>query len=218
MTQKVAQVKDLESNFEAIQQGLAMRLLRKYRRNVDLVFPLGTRRRQGYTLALKGTRIVLSEGWRSFFRRAKNRITGKLVRSRQVDTLPHLDTSGSAVKMAGKLSFPKPSIKPDVSIIIPVYNKWQYTINCLKSISDNTKGDYEVIVVDDCSSDQTAKQLSKVNNLCLIKNDKNLGFIGSCNRGAKESRGKYILFLNNDTMVTDNWLPPLVKVIEKEKM
>lgn len=111
--------------------------------------------------------------------------------------------------------FPVPSKKPEVSIVVPAYNNWKYTLNCLKSIAKNTDGGYEVVVVDDASNDETAEVLSEVKNLHLVTNKQNAGFLESCNRGARASKGKYILFLNNDTMVTKGWLPPLLELIKR---
>lgn len=106
----------------------------------------------------------------------------------------------------------------EVSIIIPVHNKFQYTINCLRSISERTQGLFEVIIVDDASDDETVSQLHNIKNLSIIVNNENLGFVESCNKGAKSSKGKYLLFLNNDTIVTENWLPPLLDLIKKENI
>jgi O-antigen biosynthesis protein len=117
-----------------------------------------------------------------------------------------------------KLQFTAFSNKPDVSIVIPVYNKVEYTINCLDSITKNTSGEYEVIVVDDCSSDDTSRILPKIKNLRFVRNKINSGFIDSCNHGAEISRGKHILFLNNDTLVTRNWLPSLLNVMTRENV
>ena len=100
----------------------------------------------------------------------------------------------------------------DVSIIIPVYNHCMDTFACLDSIARHagpTK--FEVIVVDDCSSDMTPEMLARVRGLVSIRNDENQGFIGSCNRGAAAARGKYLLFLNNDTEVTPGWVEALVQ-------
>src|SRR5207244_13409525 len=69
---------------------------------------------------------------------------------------------------------------------------------------------YAVIVVDDASTDKTEEVLADASNLIYIRNEKNLGFVQSCNRGAEGAKGKFLLFLNNDTQVTENWLRPLV--------
>jgi len=187
-----------------------------YQKVVKKLLPSGTRRRYYYDLGLAGFRVILNEGWRSLFRKVKFWFqVRKTAPQRQRPSLPKLQASTSR-NDARKLKFPDPSLEPELSIIIPVYNQWLYTVNCLKSILENTNADYEVIVVDDASSDETAEILSEVDNLRLIKNEQNKGFVESCNRGAQESKGKYILFLNNDTMVTENWLPPLLDTIKRD--
>ena len=106
--------------------------------------------------------------------------------------------------------------KPEVSIIIPVYNQFKYTYNCLKSILYYTKNvTYEVIVADDCSTDDT-KELEKViKGIQVIHNKNNLKFLLNCNNAAKCARGKYIVFLNNDTQVQPDWLSPLRDIMVK---
>jgi len=86
----------------------------------------------------------------------------------------------------------------------------------LKSISKNTASHYEVIVVNDASQDETGTILSKFKNLCLINNKENRGFIESRNLGAKVARGDFVLFLKNGTIVTKDWLTPLLEVIRRE--
>jgi GT2 family glycosyltransferase/glycosyltransferase involved in cell wall biosynthesis len=106
---------------------------------------------------------------------------------------------------------------PKVSIVIPVYNKWIYTAACLRSLLE-VKGKYsfEVIVVDDQSSDETADQLAQIEGLTHLRNKENLGFVGSCNRGASHARGEYLVLLNNDTQVLEGWLDELIDTFERE--
>lgn len=104
---------------------------------------------------------------------------------------------------------------PMVSIIIPVYNQFVYTYNCLKSILHNTeKIPYEIILADDCSDDSVAKMEEVVQGIRILHNDENLLFLRNCNQAAKLAKGKYIVFLNNDTQVQLNWLYPLVHILE----
>jgi GT2 family glycosyltransferase/glycosyltransferase involved in cell wall biosynthesis len=106
---------------------------------------------------------------------------------------------------------------PLVSIIIPVYNKWVYTAACLRSLLEvQGKYSYEVIVVDDQSSDETAEKLASIDGLINLRNEKNLGFVGSCNRGARHARGEFMVLLNNDTQVLDGWLDELIDTFERE--
>jgi GT2 family glycosyltransferase len=100
----------------------------------------------------------------------------------------------------------------DVSIVIPVFNHLRETIACLESIKASRPGPaYEVIVIDDGSTDGTERTLGRIEGLHYVRNTHNLGFIASCNRGAAVARGEYLLFLNNDTTVTDGWLDALVE-------
>ena len=106
---------------------------------------------------------------------------------------------------------------PLVSIIIPVFNKLELTHQCLKAILKNTKyGNYEVIFVDNGSTDDTRNYLSKIKapNVRSVFNDENLGYVGGCNSGAAVAKGDYLLFLNNDTEVQPNWLLNMVRLAE----
>lgn len=106
---------------------------------------------------------------------------------------------------------------PRVSVIIPVHGKVTYTLACLRSIARHgAAASFEVIVVDDGSPDDTQAALAAASGLRLLKNETNLGFIGSCNAGAKIARGEYLLFLNNDTQVTQGWLDHLLQCFNEE--
>lgn len=109
------------------------------------------------------------------------------------------------------------SAQPRVSIVIPVYNKIEYTVACLRSLAEHAGTiAFEVIVVDDCSADTTPTQLAQIEGIRALRNERNLGFIGSCNAGAATALGEYVLFLNNDTVVTRGWLEALVACFDEE--
>lgn len=114
-----------------------------------------------------------------------------------------------------KLQFPVQE-KPQVSIVIPVYNQFGYTYNCLKSILEHS-GDvsYEVIVADDCSTDQVKELEKVVSGITVLHNKENLKFLLNCNHAAEYAKGEYILFLNNDTQVQPDWLKPMVELLEE---
>jgi GT2 family glycosyltransferase len=107
---------------------------------------------------------------------------------------------------------------PLVTIIIPAYNGWKMNYACIKSIIDCTQNvAYEVILADDYSTDGTKNITERIKNLVHIRNEKNVGFLGNCNGAAKKAKGDLILFLNNDTEVTDHWLSSLVTLISSDE-
>ncbi len=105
---------------------------------------------------------------------------------------------------------------PVVSIIIPMYNQVEYTYNCICSISSNCSFDsYEVIVADDNSTESITSLRENFENLVVIRNEVNLGFLKNCNNAASKAKGKYLVFLNNDTQVQKNWLEELLACFDE---
>jgi GT2 family glycosyltransferase/protein-L-isoaspartate O-methyltransferase len=106
--------------------------------------------------------------------------------------------------------------RPPVSIVIPVWNKVEYTRRCLEKIIENTPPElYEVVIVDNASTDATPELLASLEgDTQVVRNEKNEGFVVACNQGAAVARGKYLLFLNNDTAPQPGWLEALVATAE----
>lgn len=143
-------------------------------------------------------------------------VKGTLERARGGDAPPVLDLpkpqppgDGTAPDNA-VLALPRAEA-PRASIVIPVYNKWHYTEACLRSLAKETqRSGFEVIVVDDGSSDETWERLQRIEGIVAHRNAENLGFVGSCNAGAAIAGGEYLVFLNNDTQVSPHWLDTLL--------
>lgn len=105
-----------------------------------------------------------------------------------------------------------------VSIIILQYNNPYLIDHCLKSIYKTKYKNYEIIVIDNNSKDNSVQFLKKHhNNIKLIESKTNLGYTGGNNLGLKHANGDYIVFLNNDTTVHPDWLTHLTKETEKHK-
>ncbi len=114
--------------------------------------------------------------------------------------------------LVARLQFVAPE-EPLVSVIVPAFNQIEYTVRCLASLHQHPpEVSYELIVVDDASSDATERLLSHMPGLRYLRNPENLGFLRTANRGATQARGHYLLFLNNDTQVLPGWLDRLVEV------
>ena len=78
----------------------------------------------------------------------------------------------------------------EVSIVIPVFNQFRFTQACLASLQKHQGTErFEVIIVDDCSTDATAEAVPRMPGVIYLRNETNSGFIASCNRGAETARG-----------------------------
>lgn len=103
--------------------------------------------------------------------------------------------------------------QPLLSIIILSWNTASTTLKCVKSILSNLTGlNYEIILVDNASSDDTIKVISKLKSplVNIIENKVNLGFSRGNNIGAKQARGEYLFFLNSDMLFLDNSLTKML--------
>lgn len=154
------------------------------------------------------------EGWKPALKKTKRKII-KILTGKSSSEFEE------QVIESAKLAEPRPleiasSDDPLVSIIIPAYNQFAYTFNCLESLSVNLSSDlaYEIIIVNDASTDDTLEQLATlVKGIKVLTNAENSGFIRSCNYGASQAKGQYLYFLNNDTRILENCLESLLKLI-----
>lgn len=105
----------------------------------------------------------------------------------------------------------------DISIIIINYNNCDVTMNCIESILKFTKNiNYEIIVVDNNSTECSLENLRTLgDNISFIINNENFGFAKANNQGAKIAKGKFLLFLNNDTLFIDNVLEKIFNIPPK---
>lgn len=110
----------------------------------------------------------------------------------------------------------------DVSIIIPMYKSKEVIKNQINAWDFTKDGlTKEVIYVDDCCPEQSAivvmnewSRKSQVPNIQIIKHETNGGFSSTCNAGAKVAKGRYLIFLNADTIVSPNWVFPMIELLK----
>lgn len=105
---------------------------------------------------------------------------------------------------------------PKVSILVLTYNSKKYLDTCFKSLINQTYKNYEIVMVDNNSSDGSVEYVKeKFPQVKIIKLDKNYGYTGAYNRAVKLVKSKYVVFLNPDVEVEPNWLEELVNAIRK---
>jgi SAM-dependent methyltransferase len=120
---------------------------------------------------------------------------------------------------AGYLFRAVPAPAPEyglTSVVILTHNQLPYTRACVASILRHTDEPYELIFVDNASSDGTAEYLRSVPGAKVIANERNRGFPAAANQGIEAASGEQILLLNNDTVVTTGWLRRLLKALRHD--
>ena len=121
---------------------------------------------------------------------------------------PDFDQAVNALNQSNPLP---PPTSPVVSIVIPVFGQLAHTLSCLDSLwSHQTASQFETVIVDDASADGSFAHLERLQHAQVLRQACNKGFIASCNAGAGIARGRFVVFLNNDTRVVDGWLDALV--------
>ena len=105
----------------------------------------------------------------------------------------------------------------NTSIIIPHHNNYEILNHCLNSLYKSNLYDSEIIIVDNNTTDGSIDKIQEnYPNIIVCSPGENKGYAGGCNYGAKYANGKFLIFLNNDTVVDVNWLTHLLKTISND--
>ena len=133
------------------------------------------------------------------------------------EPLPPLPVDPTLQAPDDSLVLPDPGPAPDISIIIPVYNQWTHTWNCLKTIAEACRNHRcEVILADDGSSDDTVTAAPAIRHLVIVRDGKNRGFLGNCNHAARVARGTFLVLLNNDSKCAPHALDLLADCLQAD--
>lgn len=111
-----------------------------------------------------------------------------------------------------------PTLFEGTSIVIPTFNQLSLLMQCINSIIENTNPAYEIIVVDNASTDGTSNYLQQLGGQVRYRVlENNRGFSGAINVGMMMAKGRMILLLNNDTLVTEKWLDNLLICLNSDE-
>ena len=108
----------------------------------------------------------------------------------------------------------------DISIVIVNYKVKEYIIPCIESIYKNISNDssFEIIIVDNNSNDKSVENIRKLfPEVTIIENERNIGFGPASNQGSKKAMGKFLFFLNPDTIIIEDCLPKLLSFSIRQK-
>jgi GT2 family glycosyltransferase len=123
-----------------------------------------------------------------------------------------------AVFLAGhaKIVFP-PIQNPKISVLIPVWNSAYHTLRCLQSLAADESCAIEVIVFNNASTDKTKELLDRCENIVVINNPVNVGFVGATNGAAAVATGQLVLMMNNDITIASGTLNDAAKLFNSEE-
>ena len=154
-----------------------------------------------------------AQGMRAVFVRGARKLA-RLLRRNANTELPVRDWR--LEQQIHPLAFPVVT-SPLVSIIIPVHNQPSYTFSCLQALLEYSAAHIatEIIVVDDHSAHETMQMLGQISGIRTLRNPGARGFVNACNFGATHAQGAYLVFLNNDTLVSADWLEELLAVFSR---
>lgn len=109
----------------------------------------------------------------------------------------------------------------DISFIIPIYNKEPYIRRCIESVREQDLPSYEIIIIDDASTDNSfdvIKEYKRYDNICIKKNTENRGLAYSRNLGLKHAQGKYVWFIDADDYIKNGTAKKILDIAISQKL
>ena len=114
-----------------------------------------------------------------------------------------------------ELRFPEDD-EPIVSVLLVVHNRAELTLRCLRTLRQRLSIPFEVVIVDNDSTDATQILLERLCGVTVLPRDQNLGFLRACNLAAESARGTYLLFLNNDTQIQTGSVEAALETLSRD--
>jgi len=126
----------------------------------------------------------------------------------------------SAVKLAAFLSsdrhFPLPTTEsPELSVLLVTFNRAELTFECLQSLCAQRPARFEVVIVDNASTDRTPELLERLRGATILRNGVNTDFLARANQAARQARGNKLLFLNNDVRLLPGSIESALRTLDE---
>ena len=113
-----------------------------------------------------------------------------------------------------RLKFPRP-VNARLNILLVFYNQAHLSLLCLRSLLEKADADFELIIVDNASADDSDALLARIDNAQIIRNAENLGFVLAVNQAAERAQNELLLLLNNDALIDSKTLSRAMKVLDE---
>jgi len=184
----------------------------KYRRAVEMISRSTAKIRYLYKLTQAGIRVILNEGWRSFWNKFKNwwRMPVSVVEVKPSDQIEGSNYIPKIVEILEKtLQVSDGEAKYLIDVVVPIYNAYDDFEKCLYSLF-KYQNIYRIVLIDDCSTDKRIKEFLDTlkeyesERFRIMENDENIGYLKTVNKGMKMSKNDVIL-VNTDTIVTNGF-------------
>jgi O-antigen biosynthesis protein len=172
--------------------------------------PIITKIRHYHNLVLKGLEVISDEGWKRFISKTINYIFGFQLKHKNKKIESEKYTISFLKKELSGIKFPSVNGTPLLSIIIIMKPSVEHIIKNLKSILENTSCNYEIIAIDDSLGEQLSNIIQQISNLAYIKKEGFGDTFSSLNEILESIHGRYTIFLDSETILTKNWLDPLL--------
>jgi len=218
------QILSLQTKLQAIERSFTWQSVMRLQSFIDKILPEGSRMRSLYDSIIQSNRTLFKEKSLKTMGSLQDSLVdednkkrkeifsmSKDSKYRNIETKLIKSTNGSFERFQGGFPHYK---SPLVSIIMLTFNGLEFTHQCLDSILKYADVPYELLIIDNASRDGTREFLKRLENVKITYNNENVGFGEGCNQGARSAISKYLLFLNNDTIVTGGWLSALVETAE----
>ncbi len=213
--EKESKIQNLEVTLQSIHKSIVWRALMKYDKIMEIVLPMGTKRRNYYDLVINGLRMIVREGLRNFFLRVKRtRMLGKVYPSKEFEELSHIQIEKFKENAKNFKYMPK------ISIITPVWNpneKWLR--KAIESVTNQIYTNWELCLADGNSKPEVKKLLKEYSD----KNDKikvkflstNQGISGNSNEALSMATGEFVGLMDHDDEISIDALYEVVKLMNE---